>query len=80
MRKSVLSYTQKSRKRLKHQKGNTMYQIIRGYNDFTSMTERTDSITRALSAAAIYLEDPDCFTVKIFDEKNEKIVLDYYRD
>lgn len=57
-----------------------MYQVIRGYNDFTSMTEHTDSITSALTAAAIYLEDPDCFTVKIYDVKNEKIVLDYYRD
>ena len=57
-----------------------MYQVIRGYNDFTSTSEHTDSITSALTAAAIYLEDPDCFTVKIYDEKNEKIVLDYYRD
>lgn len=57
-----------------------MYQVIRAYNDFTSASEHTDSIINALTAAAIYLEDPDCFTVKIVDVKNEKIVMDYYRD
>lgn len=57
-----------------------MYQVIRAYNDCSCMSEHTDSITSALSAAAIYLEDPDCLTVKIYDTRDKKFVLDYYRD
>ena len=57
-----------------------MYQIIRGYIDFTTISEYTNTITSALSAAAIYLEDPDCCTVKIFDVTNKKIIMDFWRD
>ncbi len=57
-----------------------MYQVIRAYNDCSCMSEHTDSITSALSAAAIYLEDPDCLTVKIYDTRDKKFILDYYKD
>lgn len=53
------------------------YQIIRLYSDLSCATEHCDSITRALTAAAIYLEDPDCIMVKIYDIQAEKFVLDY---
>lgn len=56
-----------------------MYQIIRAYSDFTSMTEHTDSITSALSAAAIYLEDPDCVRMIVYDTKTGKTIVDYQR-
>lgn len=56
-----------------------MYQVIRAYSDFTSMTEHTDSITSALSAAAIYLEDPDCVRMIVYDTKTGKTIVDYQR-
>lgn len=55
------------------------YMVIRAYNDITSGTEKTDSISSALSACAIYLEDSDCFTVKIVDCETGKLILDYVR-
>lgn len=57
-----------------------MYQIIRSYNNFTSATEHTDSITSALSAAAVYLEDPDCARIIIYDITTGKTIVDYRRD
>ena len=57
-----------------------MYQIIRAYNDFTSMTEHADSITSVLTAATIYLEDPDCVRIVVYDTKTGKTIVDYQRD
>ncbi len=56
------------------------YQLIRVYNDLASTTESSDSITTLLSAAAIYLEDPDCITVEIIDRINDKVILDFVRE
>lgn len=56
------------------------YQLIRVYNDFTSTTESSDSITTLLNAAAIYLEDTDCVIIKIIDRINNKIILDFVRE
>ncbi len=56
-----------------------MYTVLRAYDDLTSSTEHTDNISSALSAAAIYLEDGCCFTVKIWETASGKIILDYYR-
>lgn len=56
-----------------------MYQIIRVYDDQTCMTEHTPYIVAALEAAAIYLRDASCCSVKIWDEVAEEWVLDYYR-
>lgn len=57
-----------------------MYQILRVYDDQTAATERTDVFTHALSACAIYLEDPSCISVKIWDVDTGKIILDYWRE
>ena len=58
-----------------------MYIILRVYDDCSSATERAEQITGALSAAAIYLEDPSCVSVKIWRAANpNEIILDYYRE
>lgn len=51
--------------------------VIRSYNDCTTATEKAPDIVSALSAAAIYLNDKECWTVKII--VNGKIVMNYYR-
>lgn len=57
-----------------------MYHITRKYSDGLIQTEHTYSIIRALEAAAIYLEDPDCCKLKVYDIVNEKFVVDITRD
>lgn len=56
-----------------------MYTIFRTYDDCTTHTEYADDISSALSAAAIYLEDPSCIIVKIVKTSSEKLFLNYYR-
>ena len=59
-----------------------MYMMIRAYDDCTCMTERSDNIVSLLEAAAIYLRDESCFSVKIWEELPEndtRIILNYYR-
>ena len=51
--------------------------VIRSYNDCTTATEKAPDVVSALSAAAIYLNDKECWTVKII--VNGKIVMNYYR-
>ena len=60
-----------------------MYTIHAGYNDFSGLflkTELADSITSVLSAAAIYLEDPSCFMVKVWKTDDGKVIVDYWRE
>jgi len=60
-----------------------MYTIHTGYEDSTGFfvkVEHADSISSALSAAAIYLEDPSCFTVKIWKTNDGKFIVDYWRE
>lgn len=57
-----------------------MFTILRVYSDCSTVTETTDNIIRALSACAIYLEDPDCISVKIWRTKDGTFILDYYRE
>lgn len=51
--------------------------VIRSYYDCTTATENAPDIVSALSAAAIYLNDKECWTVKII--VNGKTVMNYYR-
>lgn len=57
-----------------------MFTILRVYSDNSSFTEHCDSISNALSAAAIYLEDPDCISVKIWAHDTGIVYLDYWRN
>ena len=56
-----------------------MLQLIVAYTDCTSKTETTDSIILALNAARIYIEDPDCVAIKIWDDQKNKFILDWSR-
>lgn len=57
-----------------------MYTILRIYTDYTTMTEEASNISQALTASAIYLEDPNCIGIKIWDIHNGEIILDFWRD
>ena len=53
--------------------------LWRVYNDCTTGSEIVSSIADALAAAAIYVEDPDCLIIKIFDD-TDKLILDYIKE
>ena len=57
-----------------------MYVILRAYSDLCSQTETTNSIINALNACAIYLEDPDCLFIKIWNKVTGALILDYMRE
>ena len=57
-----------------------MFTILRIYTHFVSSTELTDNISQALAACAIYLEDPNCEGVKIWNTHSGDIILEYWRD
>lgn len=57
-----------------------MYELVRAYNDCTSMSEHSDDIVALLEAAAIYLRDRSCWSLHIYDNKHDCIVLTYYRE
>lgn len=57
-----------------------MFTILRIYPHYEVSTERTDNISQALSACAIYLEDPNCEGVKIWNNINGEIILEFWRD
>lgn len=55
------------------------YTIVRRYNDSEhSIFEFCDDICAALSAASIYLSDPNCIICEIWDDEN--LILDYIRE
>lgn len=56
-----------------------MFTVLRVYADLTSATEKTHDFNSALIACAIYLEDPDCENVKIWNTATGKIILDYWK-
>ena len=58
---------------------NRYYTIVRTYDDDTFYREKTDDIKRDLYVAAIYLEDPTCNNIKIWDNEGTSI-LTYWRD
>lgn len=55
-----------------------MFQIIRIYDDFTSMNETTKYITDAFASIAIYLEDPHCVGIKIVDLEKGLVITNYW--
>lgn len=57
-----------------------MFIILRVYSDNATACEHSDTFISALSACAIYLEDPDCISIKIWDTTTGTIYLDYWRD
>ena len=57
-----------------------MFTVLRVYSDNSFFTENCDSISNALSAAAIYLEDPDCISVTIWAHDTDIVYLDYWRN
>lgn len=54
-----------------------MYTILRVYDDFSSCTEQTDSLSAALSACAIYVEIPDLINLKIWETATGDFIFDY---
>lgn len=54
-----------------------MYTILRVYNDFSSCTEQTDSLSDALSACAIYVNIPDLIDLKIWETATGNFIFDY---
>lgn len=54
-----------------------MYTILRVYNDFSSCTEQTDSLSAALSACAIYVDIPDLINLKIWETETGNFIFDY---
>ena len=55
-----------------------MYQIIRIYDDFTSINETAKYITLIFSAIAIYLEDPHCIGVKVINLSSGEVIVNYW--
>lgn len=54
------------------------YSITTSFNDYMKV-EHTDDIVKALNAATIYLMDPDCHAVTIFEIQTQTKILDYER-
>ena len=57
-----------------------MYTIFRAYSDLSSITEKADNIANIFGACAIYAEDPDLITLKVWDTKDGTFIVDYYKD
>ena len=55
------------------------FTLWRVYNEGTTGSETVSSIADALAAAAIYVEDPDCLFIKIWDDTG-KLILDYSKE
>ena len=73
-------YQEVKEKTKKPEGAQCMFMIIRAYNDFTSSTEHANDIVSALNASAIYLEDPNCWMIKIIEVANGKVIMDYWRN
>lgn len=56
-----------------------MFTILYVYTDLTSEYETIDSIVDALTACANHLNNPDCFSVTMWDDKERMIIFDYER-
>ena len=53
------------------------YQIVTIYEDGIIKTEAANSIVPILEAAAIYLRDPACWKVRIYDLFKQKLIFEY---
>lgn len=57
-----------------------MYTVLRIYDDCTSITEKSENFISTLNACAIYLEDPSCEGIKVWENKTGKVIVDYWKD
>lgn len=55
-----------------------MYTLTTSYSDMVKV-ERNSDLSTLLQAAAIYLMDPDCYAVTIFDFKKQIEILNFER-
>lgn len=55
------------------------FQIITVYEDGASKTESVSDIQRALEAASIYWQDPECEMIQIYDWKKNINCLTYIK-
>lgn len=53
--------------------------VLRVYRDCVASTEFCEDICEALRAAEIYLQDPDCISVKFWNTETGLIFFDYDR-
>ena len=53
------------------------YQVVTIYEDGVIKSEAADSIVSILEAAAIYLRDPACWKVRIYDTFKQKLIFEY---
>ena len=49
------------------------------WSDCLSKSESTDFLPNALTAAAVYLEDPDCQGIDIIDRQTDTLILQWAR-
>ena len=54
------------------------YSITTVYSDCMKV-EHSNDIVKTLNAAAIYLMDPDCCAITIFDFENKNDILNFER-
>lgn len=55
------------------------YQLVTVYEDQCSKTEGGDDPITLIETAAIYMRDPDCEGVEIYDFQEERNILDFWR-
>ena len=55
------------------------YQLVTVYEDQYSKTEGSNDPIALLETAAIYMRDPDCEAVEIYDFEKECKILDFWR-
>lgn len=58
------------------------YQMIVAWSDCSCKSETVDELKlpNCLTAASIYMLDPDCAIIHIIDNEKEKIIFDWCRD
>lgn len=54
------------------------YQLVTVYEDQCSKTEGSNDPIALLEAAAIYMRDPDCEAVEIYDFEKKCNILDFW--
>ena len=55
------------------------YMLVVVWSDCLSKSESTDFLPNALTAAAVYLEDPDCQGIDIIDRQTDTLILQWAR-
>lgn len=51
------------------------YQIITVYSDFSCKSESTNDLGAIFRAAAIYYDDPDLLSIKVYDWEKQKDIV-----